>query len=188
LDELITTIWSRQIYPIGSAVNIPTFNTFSEGERRYLTNARITPSGDFITSGAPKRLPYQLAFSTLLYAAAEKVKDDVRINFVFDRNKVEEGLSIDVFNHTKDHSTLELYRKLNEIRYTDRQSQVGLQAADLYACLWNSKLQQQSTITRQQEIALSELVKRNKHHMDFWERAEMEHALSQLTDTQRETI
>jgi hypothetical protein len=182
----VAILVSRRLFPIGAAVNVSAFNSHSYSERRYLTNALIR-GGKFVTSGAPAR-PYQLAFSGLLYAAADKADEGIKVNYILDRNTVEEGLALQVFNDTKDRRRFNSAERMNRLTFSDRKVDIGLQAADLYAYLWHSILTKRHETSPQQQGVLEKLIRRNRHHMDLWERREMDHALSGLSPPQRKAL
>ena len=169
-------------------IDVAAFESFTHGERRYLTNAILRKkSGRFQTSGAPDRPPYQLAFSTFLHGAVEMVGEDVKVNFVFDKNIVEQGLAAQVFFETKDRQRDPLWKKLNTITFADDKSEMGLQAADLYAYLWLSALTNRGGLYVQQLI--KQLVAKNRQgFMDFWKREQMETVLKRLNPTQRQNL
>lgn len=73
MTQLVSILMKRKLYPVGSAVDIKAFDSFSRGERQFLSNGRLKKGTSiFVSSGAPVRPPYQLAFSTMLYVAAER--------------------------------------------------------------------------------------------------------------------
>lgn len=186
LDSLVAILVSRRLFPIGAAVNVATFTSYSYGERRYLTNG-VIKEGKFISSGAPAR-PYQLAFSSLLYAAADKTEEGDRVNYILDRNTVEEGLARQVFNDTKINRRFDSAERMNCLAFSDRISDVGLQAADLYAYLSHAILTKRHDMSPQQQGVLKRLIRRNKYHMDLWEEGQMDDALSTLSSSQRKAL
>ena len=93
LNALSNIVIERRIFPIGGAVDVKAFMSYSEGERRYLTSAQIKQSGKWVTTGAPTR-PYQLAFPLFLTEAAQAAKGDAVIQFVLDQNNNEAPYAI----------------------------------------------------------------------------------------------
>ena len=173
----------RALHPIGAAINVPAFNSFSVGQRRYLTYASIR-SGRFLNtglSGVPKRHPYTTAFGIFLDVALERVPEDCYLDFVFDRNKVEEGYAKQVFEHFKKSSVHPDRNRMNSISFEDSRSCAGLQAADLYAYLCNSKLTRRADMSAEQQRALRALTRKRRHCLEEWNKPELVMALSSLS-------
>ena len=99
LTELVEDVlMPRRLTPVGGAINVSDFNSFTHGERRYLTMAQITPDGQLVTSGAPSR-PYQLGLVTLAFDAIQESISDSKVDFILDENSPEEGLAVQTFRY-----------------------------------------------------------------------------------------
>ena len=139
VNGLTDTIKQRQLYPIGCAIDVGAFKSFTKGERRYLTNAAITKEGQFLTSGAPNR-PYQYAFGLLIGEALFRAVDDTLIHFVLDINSREQSYALETYNFVKARGTHPAFKRLGQISYADDETEIGLQAADLHAFSWYGAL------------------------------------------------
>lgn len=189
LDELIGILAPRRaLYPIGGAVNVSTFNSFSPGQRRFLTNAFLRTSGKIIGTGAPNRPPYQMVFSTLLNHATDRVGKGVKVHFIFDRNDKEDGLAIQVFNGIKNRKSHPHWARLGNIIFADSQEDVALQCADLYAWLWNRRLTRGDRMAYIQKDALKRLTRKRTYVMTIWTDETISKVLSGLNPAQQRAM
>lgn len=186
LDTLTDVINQRQLYPVGAAVEVKEFNSFSVGERRFLTVGKITPSGKWLMTGAPYR-PYQLAYIGLLTDAVKKIPLDTRMHFVMDSNKVEEPLARLVFNDLVKGQYHPEWAKLGDVTYASRTTRLGLQAADLQAHVWYNYLEKRNEMDSERQRAIEALTERHDG-IKLLDRVGMELLLSQLSSEQRDRL
>jgi hypothetical protein len=155
LDALLSAIDELLIYPIGCAVNLPAFNALPHDERRYFTGAQIDvntrtdkpPIAKFKFSGAPKR-PYRMLFDGVIFEAIDWSKECVlpeelsSIHFYFDRQGTLEAGAIAHFHELAKSN----FRnnpgtdRLGGITFGKMAVHKPLQAADLFAYIWNARL------------------------------------------------
>ena len=109
IDALTNVIAERHINPVGGAVNVRDFMSYSESERRYFTDAPVTQSGRITgaLSGSPNK-PYHLGVMIFLTEAAQAARDDITVHFIFDRNEIESSYAIQAFNQIKEQHRNEL--------------------------------------------------------------------------------
>lgn len=155
LNALLSTIDERLIYPIGCAVNLPAFNALPHGEQRFFTGAQINvntrtdkpPIAKFKFSGAPTR-PYRMLFDGVIFEAIDWSKECTlpeelsSIHFYFDRqNTLEAGARVHFHELAKSN-----FRdnpgtdRLGDITFGKMTVHKPLQAADLFAYIWNARL------------------------------------------------
>lgn len=136
ISALAGAISKRLLYPVGMAVNVKAFMSYSEGERRYFTGAIVRQSGRFTRlTGTPNK-PYHLAVPCFFDDAVDHAKSETQVHFIFDRNDVEEKYVLRAYNEMRDKSHYPKRARLGELTFADRKDEPGLQAADLYAHLW----------------------------------------------------
>lgn len=176
----------RELHPISCAVNTEDYYEFNIDERRFLTNALISRTGRALTSGAPTRTPYQLAFSSHMWMTAYRVTDEAKVHFVYDTNNVESTYAQMVFEQNKErHGNDPVWSKLDSITFADSHRHAGLQAADLYVYLCRLRLSH--GLTPQQESAFQKLSRVPNAGFDrvILNREHMEIGLATLSPTQR---
>lgn len=174
------------VHPIGGMVNVDDFNSFSLGERRFLTNARIKKSGRFASTGAPKRLPYQLAFTIFLNAACELAKSGTTVDFCFDRNGQEAGYAKQVFEEIKSEIAHPNWERLGRLDFADSKDEIAVQAADLYSYLLNSVISKgHDSVEQIQRDALKRLLGNRKWTFDYIKRPQMEQSFMRLNPAQK---
>jgi len=130
LGDLLRTITSYRIYPIGSAVVMREWLTLHELERRYLTGGRVR-GGKIYTSGAPNK-PYFLPFIRNVGQAANYCAEYLKIHFAFDRNEPYSGYALDYFR-TLEQMKLPYWRRVGDLTFPTSAEMPALQAADLLA-------------------------------------------------------
>lgn len=171
LDGLLKVINRYGISPIGGAVNTAHFFSYTEEERAWLTNAklititRVYEGKPEITDklarheGSPER-PYFVAFPGFLVEALRitSKKEKPRIHFYFDRQGDAEAHAKEAFDRFKERTSMAERVNLASITYAESVDEEGLQAADLYAYVWNRALTNRMTADLEQ--ALRQLTKK----------------------------
>lgn len=183
LEELTSAINQRRLYPIGGAVDVTAFNSFSTGERRFLTGGSWSKSGKLKSSGKPSE-PYYLAFQTLLTEATRCANTDTLVHFVFDQQHVLEPWAVRLFKQIADGRKHKLWERLGEISYADRRKKIGLQAADLHTHAWYRYLVRRNDMSKERFAAMDALTKRRRA-MGIWSKDLMEELLSCVTPEER---
>ncbi len=133
ISELSKAINSHRLYPIGCAVDVKAFNSFTIGERRYLTGGGWDhKKGIFKTTGKPSA-PYFAAFHYYVRAALDRTPDKTKLHLVFDRQNVMESYAHQTFEEMVALSGRMLgSEKLDSIVFNMSSSKPQLQAADLF--------------------------------------------------------
>ena len=133
ISELSKAINTHKLYPIGCAIDVKAFNSFTIGERRYLTGGNWDAKKDrFKTSGKPTA-PYFAAFHYYVRAALDRTPDKAKLHLVFDRQNVMESKARQTFEEMVVSSGRMLgSEKLDSIVYNISSDKPQLQAADLF--------------------------------------------------------
>lgn len=189
INSLVEVIAARRLNPVGGAVDIPAFMSYTKAERRYFTNGPLTLKGKFKgpITGSPNK-PYQLGVMLFMTEAAQAAKADSVVRFVFDRNSVEEGYAVSSFNRINERQRNPLWAKLGAISFADRKGQIGLQAADLYAHLWYTFLERDAVGMGAERHRVWQGVKKRRDWMRVADSAVFEPLLSKLTPVQRDAL
>ena len=190
ITKLTRAIAIRRIFPVGGAVKVEPFMSYSEGERRWLTMAPVTHSGRLsgATTGSPNK-PYHAAVPFLYTEAAKAAGPNTQVHFVFDRNETEQGYALKVYNDIfEGRGTHPLWDRLGEFRFADRISQPGLQAADLYTHLWWAFLEHGATGMGEERHRVFQGMKLRREWIKVADTAYFEEALAKLTSEQRRRL
>ncbi len=129
----------------------------SEDERRRLTGAtRLTTTevrvgqirvrNKLVTSGAPTE-PYFLGFYYFITEALKHAPPDVAVNFIFDnRDESGEVRAKESVGEIIQYSTFpEIRDRIGLVSFGSSEKHESLQAADLYAYVWNRTLHKRMT-------------------------------------------
>lgn len=142
LEALLSVVKPRQLYPVGGAVDVSDFNSFTLSERKFLTGGFINRSREWTTTGAPSK-PYYFAMNYLVSEALFHVPPEVGVHFVFDEQNVLQARAQETFRETatvgllSDGQRTEQMKSVTFIRSVDSP---GLQLADMYCYAWNRLL------------------------------------------------
>ena len=149
LRKLLDAIHRRHLEPIGGATNTVDFFAYSKSQRRWITGATLYTmthwhQGEFEVidklaghEGSPNR-PYFVVFPGFLVDAMNASKDDSEVHLYFDRQKDVEARAREAFDSFK--RSVPEAASLVSLTYAESEDEVGLQAADLYAYVWNREL------------------------------------------------
>jgi hypothetical protein len=171
LNQLLDTIHRYQVEPIGGATKTEDFFAYSEAQRRYLTGAILITTTHWYGNqfeivdkllehqGSPNR-PYFAVFPGFLLEAIQKSGNigDCQVHLTLDRQPALEAKAGEVFDIFKGHCGLPQAANFGDLIYAESHNKVGLQAADLYAYVWNRKLS--GTMTDQLTKAFRVLTKK----------------------------
>ena len=190
LAELVEgVLMPRRMTPVGGAINVSDFNSYTRGERCYLTMAKLNPNGrGLVWSGAPNR-PYQLGLVSLFIDAIQASKSNSRIDFILDINDIEEGLAVQTFRYLqKENRSHPAWKRLGNIRYAPSEQEPGLQAADLYKYVWQRYIirEHEGKTLGREETYVMEQFKRKKSNLMVWEKAGFDLLLDNLPPQQRQ--
>ena len=150
IDRLVNTINRYRLCPVGFAYKTKDFLALDEEDRRYLTGAvrmnrahlyqgKVETTSKLISTGAPSDL-YLTGFHALLTEALKSSPRGAIVNYIFDRNKLREGLARQCFDWIKDSPSHPIYERMGLLSFGDSDKHEELQAADLYANVWNGIL------------------------------------------------
>ena len=185
-DLLTQALLPRRLTPVGGAVNVPIFNSYTKAERRYFTNAQISQDGAPVTTGAPSR-PYQLGLVTLLFEAAEASRSDARVHFIMDINNNEESLALQSFRDIVRNQSQPVWARLGEMRFARSDQEPGLQIADLYAYVWQRFLFRQDQgrpLGREEAYAIGAF-NTKRRVLKVWTESSLDLLLGKLSPEQR---
>lgn len=177
LNRLLETIHRYHVAPIGGAANTEDFFTYSESDRRRLTGAPLVTEthwygGEFEIidklvehESSPNR-PYFVVFPGFLLEAVRKSGKvgDCRVHIWLDRQPAIEARALEAFDSFKEYCRIPEIANLGPITFEESEKEVGLQAADLYAYVWNRKLAG-SRMTKQLSKAFQVLTKKKPNIM-----------------------
>ncbi len=134
LDRLLTIIEGHNVLATGLAVSWDTVRSLSEDAQHRLMDGE-------------RQSPYYLLMSSLIartLAACAGLRDeDVRLHFIFDRQKMLSERAIGAFNAAMDDSIAQGWlapRKLGRIAFAESDQTAQLQAADLLCYAWRRVL------------------------------------------------
>jgi len=157
LDALLDALTSVRVLPVGWAVDVAAFHALRKDERRYLTGAylnaalradRNNPQGDlrlawldrrFQTSGAPQQAYFValVLFFTDIYRA---MQNDAAVHVVLDTQKQYEPWALQLFMNYYHDIRDNDGKSFADLRFASSRREPSLQAADLYAYVWNRYL------------------------------------------------
>ena len=151
IDGLVDTINRYRLNPVGFAYKKEDFFALDEEHRRFLTGAirynrahgyqgEIETTSKLISTGAPSDL-YLTGFHALLTEALKSSPPGATVNYIFDRYKMRESLARECFDWIKENYPPDsIYGRMGLLRFGDSEKYEELQAADLYANVWNGIL------------------------------------------------
>lgn len=150
LEELLRTINRYTLTPIGFAFHVEAFQELTLEERRRLTGAvrrnRVHPykgtvevTSTLVSSGAPKQ-PYFMGWHYIITEALNHSPPSVTVNFVFDSRLTIEARAHETFEEIRRTGLPEISKRLGLHSFGDSAKCEALQAADLYAYVWNRAL------------------------------------------------
>lgn len=133
ISELSKAVNSHKLYPIGCAIDVKAFNSFTIGERRYLTGGNWdAKKRRFTTSGKPS-VSYLAAFHYYVRAVLDRTPDKAKLHLVFDYQNVMKSKARQTFNEMAAlPSLMQGHEKLDSINYFYSSDKPQLQAADLF--------------------------------------------------------
>lgn len=172
LDNLLFCVDQRRLSPIGGAVQVPSFDALTYGERRFLTGGNFTADGRWLTSGAPSK-PYYLALEHLLVEALNRASEDTTIHFLFDRQEVLGARAVQTFNEivgraparSTSYCTQPLVgvEKLGRLAFGKCSKEPCLQAADLLTHSWYSYLSRGAEgLSDERRYAMNQLTRKRQ--------------------------
>ncbi len=194
LRELVEGVLLQwRLYPVGGAVNVADFMSYTEAERRYFTMGKVQRDGSTARSeGAPSR-PYQLALVNMLYEAIRRTPQGTRVHFIMDMNSKEEPLAVQTFREIRERKNPTEWGRLGEMRYAASEQEPGLQAADLYNYVWHRYIFQSNRgrrLDREETCVMNALKskRRTKRNLRVWERRGLDALLGMLSPEQRQGL
>lgn len=153
IGELVMIIRHRNIYPVGCAVEIRDFETFTPEIRGLLAGYMIVPEGH---KRPRKPAPYHVAFKVLLEDAAFGTHSDTQLHFLFARQKEYQKHADESYHTWKESGPGGLQAR--EIGWDFPVNWPQLQAADLLAYQWNNFLTRgQLHISRRNQLLMEQL-------------------------------
>jgi hypothetical protein len=139
LEGLLSVVRSRRLYPVGGAVDVTAFNSFTHDERRFFTGGFINQKRiKWQTSGAPSK-PYYFAMNLLMVDALTNADPDANLHFIFDEQNVLQSRAIQTFRENFKAGPLSRgldIMQVKSVTFTNSIDEPGLQLADMYAYAW----------------------------------------------------
>jgi len=145
LSKLIAAVNQRKLRPIGTIVDVETFNNYTLGERRVLTGGAPSLNGKLLTSGAPKN-PYFVALQGVIAQATLRVSDESTVHFILDSQGALENRVHETFEEIKQRMVEKHRSKLGNLTFAESKKEPAVQAADLNAFSWSSFKERGSTL------------------------------------------
>lgn len=174
LDELLSCVDQRRLFPIGGAVHVPSFDALTYGERRFLTGGNFTSDSQWLTSGAPSK-PYYVALEHLIVEAINQARKDTLIHFLFDRQEVLGARAVQTYNEIVGRAAptrrgsyysteppLIGAERLGRIAFGERKKEPSLQVADLFTHLWYSFLARGEKMSGERLHAMNRLTRKRQ--------------------------
>jgi hypothetical protein len=167
LADLVSTIVSAGIYPVGASLVLADWDRLSLNERRFLTGAAYSPKRKrFLTTGAPGK-PYFVPFQDCVTRVATSCAEGEKAHFSFAQNSQFAGYAADLYKLIRAHP-LPFEPHLGNVSFPTPRQSVQLQAADLLCYLiaqyMPSRLRDSAA---QVPPALKVLMTRAKSYKDF---------------------
>jgi hypothetical protein len=129
LFQLADAIAKYKIYPVSSSVVVSDFNSYSLGQRKFLTGAR-PKNGKLVTSGCPSK-PYFMPFQDCVRNIAEHTPVGGRAHFFFGLDRPFAGYAQELFKDIKNNPLAPLRERLGDPGFPQASETPQLQAADL---------------------------------------------------------
>jgi len=154
LGELLMVIRRRKIYPIGCAVNVKDFHALGHDERcvlaGYLAEKHVRRQNR-------KPAAYHLAFRVAIEDAAQDVRPDTELHYVFAEQEQYKQRAMECWQLTKEYNK-PLAPRLKSIAFQSPEHEPALQAADLYVRAWyNTFVRGQHRLNRENALTMDML-------------------------------
>ena len=185
IGELALIIRTTALNPIGAALDVTAFKTFSKGERRFLTGAIMKRSGKWRTSGAPSR-PYMVAFHWIIREALEKSKENTTVHFTFDASELK-GLANVRFKEIIETKRWPGRERLGNIGFGDSAQDEALQVADMRTYFWNQAMVKRDAVSDTMFDMMFQVIK-PKETIVFFGKDKLEELLAPVGPTQRSIL
>jgi hypothetical protein len=142
LEDILSIARQRLLYPVGGAISVPDFNSFSQSERKFLSGGFISKSGKWMTTGAPSK-PYYFMMNLLVCDALSRADPETKVNFYFDEQNVLQARAIETLRETAKVGPLSDGQNTEQIQsfgFVRSVNYPGIQLADMYCYAWNRYL------------------------------------------------
>jgi hypothetical protein len=150
LEGLLSVVRSRRLYPVGGAVDVTAFNSFTHDERRFFTGGLIDKTRiKWRTSGAPSK-PYYFAMNLLIVDALSNADPDANLHFIFDEQNVLQSRAIQTFRENFKAGPLSKgldIMQVKSVTFANSIDEPGLQLADMYAYAWHRYLARKELVS-----------------------------------------
>jgi hypothetical protein len=151
--NLIDLLKKSPLVPLGLALNAHIFKSLSLDEKKWMTSAAIYGK-DWPAQGSTS--PYFSCFHYCVTEANQFTPEDEKMYLTFDRQETYVGNAEKIFNQLKETGG-KWGGRLGELVFTDKQSAVLLQAADLLAHSIGQLLNKKEVRNRVVQYALDNL-------------------------------
>ncbi len=129
LRDLAGAIGEYKIHPVSSSVVVDDFNSFSLGQRKFLTGAR-SRNGKLLTSGCPSK-PYFMPMQDCVRTVAEHAPIGGKARFFFGLDTPFAGYAQELFKEIRDNPLSPARERLGDPGFPQAKETSQLQAADL---------------------------------------------------------
>ena len=181
LDALLKVIRDHpRVTPIGCALDVNIFRSYTWGERRYLTGGQWNrTTKKFITQGAPSRT-YPVPFYSMVGEALQMARPaECKVNFVMDEQKVIQNGIQQVYAQYRDTELNPFCEKMGDLISGLSEEHEGIQAADLLAYTWNGWYRFRERLRRERLDVLLEIMRMQHHReMGVMRKRGLEHILT----------
>jgi hypothetical protein len=198
LSALLGVINSHHVIPVCCAVEIAGWNALSHDERQFLSGglmktrvaldfhskAATFTSRAFASTGAPKR-PILAVLQRFIGECVLLAKEDTVVDFTLDRQNSLEARTRETFAEQFKSGVLPaaIEAKVGTIAFGDSHEYEPLQAADLYAYVWNRYLRGRIDAPLLQQTV--DAIARKRHHMTVYSE---EHLRGIVTHSETDAI
>ena len=188
MGELVKVINSARLHAIGACVNVPVFMSYSTGERKFLTGAKIKKSGKWESSGRPND-PYAFVFHWIIRESLSRTTSKSNIHLVFDDQKEVKGFIEQKYKEIVGGSKKNWpgVEKLAGLHFKDSINEPGVQVADLLYYLWQLDFPDPKRINTMDELAAIEAFKPFDKLQTF-QKKEFDEILSKVSEQQQRVM
>lgn len=163
INDLLSTIRVRQIRPVGSAIDVSAFESFSYGERCLLVGYHPVKSR---RKHRVRPAPYHFGVRILVEDSLRAARPDTEIQFILAEQKNLQQRALEGYQLLKtlwpessDPSSVQNVKRLKELGFESPKGLPGLQAADLFANRWYNTLVHAGHVSRENANIMDQLTR-----------------------------
>lgn len=154
-DELLGVIRRFKLKPVGCAVNVRDFESFTYGERCVM-------AGYQPPAYSKEPHPYSVAFRFMIEDALEQAEQSTEFHFFLGLQRELQSTAKNAYALLKNHGLDGRAHQLKGIGFEDPRDFPGIQAADLFVYSWYGYLSRNGQIYGQKRRAMNQLTNNRK--------------------------